>query len=430
MSSSRSGSSDPVEQIKEAFHADDAGRVREILEGHPELKAHIDDPNGPFDSPAVVRVKSRAMLDVLLDAGANLNARSQWWAGGFGILHSASPEVAQYAIERGALVDAHAAARLGMRERLAELVAARPDLVHEQGPDGQTPLHFAANVEIAEFLLDHGAPIDARDIDHESTPAQYMLDNRQDVARYLVSRGCTTDILMAAALGDVGLARKHLDADPGCIRMRVSDEFFPMISKQSGGTIYQWTLGFFMSPHRVARKFGHDDVLQLLELRTPPSLKLIEACWTGDEEIVRTLLAEKPDLVKSLPDSDLRLVADAARNNETTAVRLMLECGFPVAARGQHQGTPVHWAAFHGNAAMARIVLRFNPELEATDADFHATPMGWATHGSENGWNCQTGDYAGTVEALLTAGAKPPAKLAGSPAVREVLLRHGGAGES
>ena len=55
---------------------------------------------------------------------------------------------------------------------------------------------------------------------------------------------------------------------------------------------------------------------------------------------------------------------------------------------------------------------------------------GWATHGSENGWNCQTGDYAGTVEALLTAGAKPPAKLAGSPAVREVLLRHGGAGES
>ncbi len=78
---------------------------------------------------------------------------------------------------------------------------------------------------------------------------------------------------------------------------------------------------------------------------------------------------------------------------------------------------------------MARIVLRFNPEFEATDADFHATPMGWATHGSENGWNCQTGDYAGTVEALLTAGAKPPAKLGGSPAVREALLRHGGVEE-
>jgi hypothetical protein len=430
VNTSGSGSADLVEQIKEAFRADDADRVRAILDGHPELKAHIDDCDGPFDSPAVVRAKSRAMLDVLLDAGADLNAKSKWWAGGFGILHCANPEVANYAIERGAFVDAHAAARLGMRERLADLVAASPGIVHEQGPDGQTPLHFAADVEIAEFLLDHGAQIDARDIDHESTPAQYMLDHRQDVARYLVARGCATDILMAAAVGDLDLARGHLDADPGCIRMRVTDEFFPMINKKSGGTIYQWTLGFFMSPHRVARKFGHNDVLQLLESRTPPSVKLIEACWTGDEAMVQRLLAEQPDLVRSLPQSELRQVADAARNNETTVVRLMLECGFPVAARGQHQGTPLHWLAFHGNVEMAGIVLRFNPELEATDADFHATPMGWATHGSENGWCWRTGDYAGTVEALLTAGAKPPAKLEGSPAVRAVLRRHGGAAES
>ena len=48
-----------------------------------------------------------------------------------------------------------------------------------------------STIEIAAFLLDHGAEIDARDIDHESTPAQYMVDDRQDVARYLVSRGCT-----------------------------------------------------------------------------------------------------------------------------------------------------------------------------------------------------------------------------------------------
>ena len=411
MSNARSESSDPIEQIQQAFHADDADRVRVILNGHPELKAHLDDPTGPFDSPAVVRVKSRAMLDVLLDAGANLNAKSNWWAGGFGILHCARAEVAKYAIERGALVDAHAAARLGMRERLAELVSANPDVVHEQGPDGQTPLHLAANVGIAEFLLDHGARIDARDIDHESTPAQYMVDNRQDVARYLVSRSCATEILMAAALGDVDLARKHLDADPDCIRMRVTEEFFPKINKKSGGTIYQWTLGFFMSPHRVARRFGHNDVLQLLESRTPPSLKLIEACWAGDEEMVQTLLSETPDLLKRVPDSDLRQVADAARNNETAAVRLMLECGFPVVARGQHQATPLHWAAFHGNTAMAEIVLRFNPELEATDADFHGTPLGWAIHGSENGWNVRMGDYVGTVEALLAAGAKPPTKL-------------------
>src|SRR5690348_6210185 len=92
VSSSDSGSSDPIGQFKDAFQADDADRVREFLDGFPELKSQIDDPNGPFDSPAVVRAKSRAMLDVLLDAGANLDARSGWWAGGFGLLHCASPD--------------------------------------------------------------------------------------------------------------------------------------------------------------------------------------------------------------------------------------------------------------------------------------------------------------------------------------------------
>jgi hypothetical protein len=81
----------------------------------------------------------------------------------------------------------------------------------------------------------------------KSTPAQYMLDWRQDVARYLVRRGCKTDILLAAALGGLELVRKHLDADSDSIRMRVSEEFFAMAHKRAGGTIYNWTLGSGLS---------------------------------------------------------------------------------------------------------------------------------------------------------------------------------------
>src|SRR5579863_3912905 len=62
-----------------------------------------------------------------------------------------------------------------------ELIAADPQLVQARGGDGQTPLHFAAKVEIAEYLLAQGADIDARDIDHESTPAQYMLRERPEI---------------------------------------------------------------------------------------------------------------------------------------------------------------------------------------------------------------------------------------------------------
>lgn len=410
-----------VERAKRAFHDDDAAGVRGLLDEFPQLKALINAPIRPFDSPAICGVRSRGMLDVLIDAGADIDAKSGWWAGGFGLLHNASPELARYAISRGAFVDVHAAARLGMIDRVRELVGADAGLVRARGGDGQTPLHFASTVEIAEFLLGCGAAIDALDVDHESTPAQYMVRERQDVARFLVSRGCKTDLLMAAALGDVGLVRGLLAADAGAIRMRVSPEWFPMANPRAGGTIYQWTLGWHVSAHQVARAFGHREVFEILMAASPDEVKLITACWLGEEEMARRLVAATPGLVGRFTEEDRRQLAHAARNNDLAAVRAMVGIGMGVDVVGQHGATPLHWAAFHGNAAMVEVILRVGPTLEATDRDFQGTPMGWAMHGSEHGWYCATGEYGAVVAALLRAGAKRPAEVRGSEAVRAAL---------
>ncbi|HWN97276.1 MAG TPA: ankyrin repeat domain-containing protein [Methylomirabilota bacterium] len=416
---------DAVEQITKAMRDDDAAAVRQCLEAHPEWKAHIDDPVGPFDSPAVTCARSREMLDVLIAAGADINAKSRWWAGGFGLLHTADPELAAYAIERGAVVDVHAAARLNRMERLRELISTNATLVNARGGDGQTPLHFASTVEIAAYLLDQGADIEARDVDHESTSAQYMVRDRQPVLRYLIQRRCQTDILMTAALGDADLVGKHLDNDPDSIRLRVSDEHFPMIDPKSGGTIYQWMLGWHVSAHDVANQFGHEEVFQLLMERSPADVKLIAACGLGDEATATALLAQHPNLAGTLREADRRQVAQAARNNNLTAVRLMLASGWPVDALGQHGATPLHWAAFHGNAEMARVILGYHPSLEKTDASFNGTPLGWAIHGSEHGWYSKSGSYAATAELLLEVGAKSPEKIAGTGAVKEILRRYG-----
>lgn len=400
-------------------------KFRTWLERHPEFKARINDPVAAFEAPVITCVHSREMLDVLREAGADINAKSRWWAGGFGLLHSAEPDLAAYAIQRGAVVDVHAAARLGLLDTLRELVSASPALVHARGGDGQTPLHFAGTVEIAAYLLDHGADIDARDVDHESTPAQYMVRDHQEICRYLIRRGCRSDLLMAAALGDADLVRRHLDADPAGIHLRVSNEYFPMTDQKSGGTIYQWTLGWYASAHDVAKQFGHGDVFQLLMERSPADVKLLAACWANDEVAVKSLLTEQPRLVAHLSEAYRRQVAHAARNNYLAAVRVMLAAGLPVDARGQHNATPLHWTAFHGNAAMAREILRYQPPLELNDANFHKTPLGWAVYGSENGWYCRTGNFSGTVEALLLAGAKPPERIGGTGAVQDVLRRFG-----
>jgi ankyrin repeat protein len=426
---SQNAAKDPMEELVRAVLASDAARAREALDQHPELKAWLNDaiPDAGFGRTlllAAVQRTNKDLIDTLIKAGADINARSHWWAGGFGVLDD-DRGLASFLIERGAVVDAHAAARLGMVDKLQQLLTANPALVHARGGDGQTPLHFASSIEIAELLLKHGAQIDALDIDHESTPAQYMLRERQPIARYLVARGCQTDLLMAAALGDLELARHHLDEDPNSIHMSVSEQYFPKKNPRSGGKIYIWTLGQHKTPHMVAREFGNEEVFRLLMDRSPEQLKLSQACELGDEELFRELLAKYPDLTQTMSDNDRRKVADAAQNNNTNAVRLMLQAGWPVNSRGQHAATALHWASFHGNPEMVKTILEYHPSLECADEDFHGTPVGWAIHGSEHGWHCRTGDYASALEELIRAGAKLPDKLGGTDAVQAVLRAFG-----
>jgi ankyrin repeat protein len=415
----------PMNMLKTAITANDAAGVRLALRSYPELKLKLNEalPEGSFGQTpllAAVRQANKEMIDALLEAGADINQRSHWWAGGFGVLDN-DGGLALFLIERGARVDAYAAARLGMIDKLKEIIAADRRAVDTRGGDGQTPLHVAATVEIAECLLEHGAMIDTLDVDHESTPAQYLVRDHQDVARYLVSRGCRTDLLMATALGDMALVRKHLEIDPGCIRMVVSADYFPMRNPHAGGTIYIWTLGQNKTAHMIAREFGHEEIFQLLMERSPLELKLAQACELGDDATFAALLASRPTLAQRLSDEDRRKVADAAQSNNIKAVQMMLAAGWPVDARGQHGATALHWAGFHGNVEMAREILRHNPPLEATDRDFEGMPLGWTMYGSVHGWHNKTGNYAATAEAVLAAGAKLPEKIEGTPEVQAVV---------
>ena len=414
-----------VKLVRKAFRDDDVETFRRVLQQYPVLKARINEPVGDFGAPLINHVHSSAMLDAMLDAGADINSRSNWKPGSFGLLDLARPEVAAHAIQRGAIVTVHAAARLGMMEKLKELIDADPQLVHARGGDGQTPLHFASTVEVAEYLLDHGADMEARDLDHESTPAQYMLHERDEVARYLIRRGCKTDILMATALGEKELVAEHLRKDPESIRMRVSDEYFPLIGLGSGGTIYQWKLGWYVSPVQVAKAFGHQAIFDLLMEKSPAEEKLLNACWLHDEAMVKDLLTQRPNLAASLPHAGRRHVAHAVRNADVTAARLMIFAGLPVNAFSQHHASSLHWAAFHGQAELAQLLIDHGAALENTDNEFKGTPLNWAMYGSQNAWHPELGNYPVTVEVLLRAGASLPRELGGTAAVKDVLRRRG-----
>jgi ankyrin repeat protein len=154
----------PSEPLLAAITSNDAGAVAGVLDRHPDLKARLDDPlpGGAFGETALIaaaRHANREMVDVPLRAGADINQKSHWWAGPFGVMDDArrEPWLASFLIGRGATLEIHHAVRLGMIDEPRRMVSADPNLVHARGGDGQTPLHFAQTVEMADFLVDRGA---------------------------------------------------------------------------------------------------------------------------------------------------------------------------------------------------------------------------------------------------------------------------------
>ncbi len=356
--------------LADAVNSGDADAVRAALQQFPALTSHLDAPlaGHPFGTTPLIAAATkgnREMVDVLLNAGADINVRSKWWAGSFGILDHSPLEIVPFLLQCGATLDVHSAARLNRIPELTAMLDANPASVNARGGDGQTPLHFAGSVEVAALLLDRGAKIDARDIDHESTPAQYMVGDRKPVARFLVTHGCQTDILMAAALDDLELVRKHLTADPDCIYTAVSERYFPKVNPESGGSIYIWTIGLFKTAHAATSDAATAD---LLREYTPPDLQLLVAAQNNDTARVETLLATNPPI----NFEDERFTA-----------------------------TALHWAAWHGNTAMVQSLLQKHPPLNVRDAQYHGTPLEWAQH-AMRGRPTPGADYFTTRKLLST----------------------------
>jgi ankyrin repeat protein len=411
-------SEETIERFKDAVYAGDAVRVNRIIRQNPALKAHLNDPWFHFGCPAVVQAatqQNRRLIGVLLKAGADVNARSSWALGSFGALDQADRRTAGYLIRHGAKIDIHSASKHGMLDRVREFVAQDPTLVHSRGGDGQTPLHFASTLEICAFLLDHGANIDARDVDHDSTPAQYSLGNPAKV-RFLFERGAEPDIFMACALGDEEIARAALAKDPGCLDYRMSKPPY------SGNHIYVYTgIGPSGRPLPAAVERGHEAFCRSLLPDASPAARMIYACWAGDDALIRHLLAEDPGLMANLDPIAKCAICDAAWVGRQDTVRRMLDAGFDIDF--PDDGPPLGAAACRGWVDLVRLLIERGANLEVRNV-FGGTPLGACLWGSVN-WPKQSGGQAACAELLLAAGAKPPKHLGGSEEVNEVLRRYG-----
>jgi ankyrin repeat protein len=422
----------PVERFRHAVERGDAAALRQVLASHDEARRAIDATMFAFGGTALLASGDHPdVVDVLLEYGADPNRKSDWWAGGFHPLHGATGAVAERLLAAGSIPDACGAANLDRPDILERLIAEDPERVHKRGGDGKTPLHFARSRRVVDILLDAGAAIDARDVDHRSTAAEWMIGAQPDGARnalatYLVERGAHADIFLAAALGLTDRARALLEHDPALLSLRTSQGDYGE-KPPSSFHIYQWTIAPNLSPLQVAAKFRQDVTLDVMSGFATPAERLLLACHVGRADEARDIVRQNPGIIERLSPVQRRALTDEAWLPNAPAVALMMELGFDPAApsvTGPTGGNALHCAAWEGSVDAVSAILQYprgRALLETREPVWNGTPLSWCCHGSRNCGNPHA-NHAEVARLLIAAGATVDPGLEGCSERMQAVL--------
>ncbi len=337
----------PRAEYIEAVNIRDENRVKSLLVDNEELLEFIDEPWFEFDAPAVVFAASmvdRPLVEVLLDAGADINVKSSWWAGGTTALQHAagsmlgySPKMADYLIGRGATIDAHSAAGLDMFETLEVLIHENPDVVNAPGCDGMSPLHFSATPRIAELLLKNGADINLRDRDHWGTAAQWTIRRRPEVCKYLLDQGAEADVVLYCARGYVEQARAEFQKNPELLSLRLS------MKAREGYIIPSTEPPKVTGDHPQVVPGGHVYAYQV-----GPTMPLLEIALQSQQAAIVDLLI---DLGYEINLRDWYVLVGQGPKRFDTLLKGFLAKGLDINALQRHRRgmwTPLHWVAQRG----------------------------------------------------------------------------------
>ncbi len=400
---------DALEQFKQLVNAGDAEELDALLSAKPELRDTLDDPHFYFGSTALIVAKENMdVVDALLKHGADINAKSHWWAGDFHILEVISAEAVEQLIERGAEVTVHAAAEQGWLDWLAAAFQQNPAIIHQRGGDGKQPLHYASDPAVMDWLIERGADLEARDLDHASTPLQWQLGARNtDAARELVKRGAAVDIFAAVILGDLDLVKQALAEHPFAIRARVNGRGYNLAPKADGSHQYVYTFNAAgLSPHQVALEYGHAEIFTYLIEQSPLDVRLLAHCAEANMEAAERILAAQPDIIAEMPEADRRQLIYAAWTNQVEAVETMASLGFDLHVYDDDRMMPLHAAAFHGFADVIAILLDADaaPPLSWLNG-YGGTPLTTCLYGRRHSWRAD-GDFAASIKLLVDAGSE------------------------
>ena len=142
---------------------------------------------------------------------------------------------------------------------------------------------------------------------------------------------------------------------------------------------------------RAARRGDADlvDILVAAGAHRPslaPADALVAAVLGEDDDAAAGLLATDDGLVAAARAAHPWAVLEATTARRLRAVRRLVELGFDVnaaipAGHGRVAGMTALHEAVSGDLALVRLLLELGADPDIRDAEFYATPLGWAEHG-------------------------------------------------
>ncbi|MGN6185163.1 MAG: ankyrin repeat domain-containing protein [Thermoanaerobaculia bacterium] len=280
----------------------------------------------------------------------------------------------------------------GELDAVRTMLAANPTLVNAVGAHPfwggrPQPLHVAiegGRRPMIELLLEHGADVSGTNdqYDHWS-PLMLAIDrNRPDVIEELRKRGAK-----------IGLTEALMLADDARVDELLRDGL-PSYAP-NGGSI----LAFARTPHAIDRllDLGADtqtkdrwgsspiDAMSRLGRRGQPLVRHLisrgvpasprEYARLGDLATLSRVIADDPSIAKQ--DAVMMGAVDFSHHE---LVEWLLAHGANVNARADAQArqSALHSAAWNGDLRMVELLVNHGADVHARDAEYNASPLGWA----------------------------------------------------